>query len=140
MTTTHSAPEGGDPPPHSGGATPGPTGDLEARSATMHDDPRFKELRSRLLRFVIPASIAFLAWYLLYVLMSAYAEGVMSTEVVGSANVALFFGLLQFVTTFGIAVLYSRYANRRFDPLADELRDELEGGPAVPGARKGEDA
>ncbi|TDC79636.1 DUF485 domain-containing protein [Streptomyces hainanensis] len=131
MTTTHSVPEASDPPPG---------GDLEARSAAMHDDPRFLELRSRLVRFVLPASIGFLAWYVLYVLMSAYARDVMSTKVVGSANVALFFGLLQFVTTFGIAILYSRYANRRFDPLADELREELEAGPGVPGARKGEDA
>ncbi len=131
MSTTHSRPGGEGPPPD---------GDLESRSVTMHDDPRFAELRGRLLRFVVPASVAFLAWYLLYVLLSAYAGGFMSTKVVGSANVALFFGLLQFVTTFGIAVLYSRYANRRFDPLADELREELEGGPTVPGARKGDDA
>jgi uncharacterized membrane protein (DUF485 family) len=133
MTTTHSDPPAGGPRP--------PGGDLEARSAAMYDDPRFRELRTRLVRFVLPASIGFLAWYLLYVLMSAYARDVMEHEVVGSANVALFFGLLQFVTTFGIAVLYSRYANRRFDPLADELRDELEGtGAAVPEARTGEAA
>ncbi|MDT0320465.1 DUF485 domain-containing protein [Streptomyces millisiae] len=131
MTTTHSVPEASDPPPG---------GDLEARSAAMHDDPRFHELRARLLRFVVPASIGFLAWYVLYVLMSAYARDIMSTQVVGNANVALFFGLLQFVTTFGIAILYSRYANRRFDPLADELREELETGSGVPAARKGDEA
>ncbi|ONK12082.1 DUF485 domain-containing protein [Streptomyces sp. MP131-18] len=131
MSTTHSRPGPEGPPPD---------GDLESRSVTMHDDPRFVELRSRLLRFVVPAGIGFLAWYLLYVLLSAYAGGFMSTKIVGSANVALFFGLLQFVSTFGIAILYSRYTNRRFDPLADELREELEGGPTVPGARKGEDA
>ncbi|RMI45861.1 DUF485 domain-containing protein [Streptomyces triticirhizae] len=142
--TTHSAPDSSEPPQPAERGDPPPAvaaeADLEARSAAMHADPRFDELRRRLLRFVVPASIAFFAWYLLYVLMSAYARGVMSTEVVGSANIALFFGLLQFVTTFGIAILYSRYANRRYDPLADELRDELEGQPAVPGARKGDDA
>ncbi|MFF2378482.1 DUF485 domain-containing protein [Streptomyces xiamenensis] len=116
MTTTQPVPDAGEPPGD----------DLETRSAAMHDDPRFQELRGRLLRFVVPASIAFLTWYTLYVLMSGYARGVMSTKVIGDANVALIFGLLQFVTTFGIAILYSRYANRRLDPLADELRDELE--------------
>ncbi|ARQ69056.1 DUF485 domain-containing protein [Streptomyces marincola] len=133
MSTTHSRPGAQGPPPD---------GDLESRSVSMHADPRFVELRSRLLRFVVPASIAFLAWYLLYVLLSAYADGFMSTKVVGSANVALFFGLAQFVTTFTIAVLYSRYASRRFDGLADELREELEGPRTgtVPGARKGEGA
>lgn len=101
--------------------------DLASRSAALHDDPRFRELRGRLLRFVIPASAGFLGWYLLYVLMSAYARGFMSTKVVGDANVALIFGLMQFVTTFGIAMLYSRHADRRLDPVADRLRKELEG-------------
>ncbi|UED88394.1 DUF485 domain-containing protein [Streptomyces profundus] len=106
----------------------------------MYEDPRFRELRTRLLRFVVPAGIAFFSWFLLYVLMSAYARGVMSTQVVGSLNIALVFGLLQFVSTFGIALLYARYTDRRFDPLADELRAELESEPKVPGARKGETA
>ena len=41
---------------------------------------------------------------------------------------ALIFGLLQFVSTFLIAWLYSRYADQKLDPLADKIRDELEGG------------
>lgn len=118
MTTTR--PSLDDPPP-----PPGADG-LAARSAAMHDDPRFRELRGRLLRFVVPLSLAFFAWYLLYVLMSAFARGVLGTEVTGSVNLALLFGLMQFATTFAIAVWYSRYAARRLDPLADELRAELE--------------
>lgn len=117
MTTTDSTPAG---------EPRAPGGDLEARSVAMHDDPRFRELRSRLLRFVVPLTIAFLAWYLLYVVMSVYARDFMDNKVAGSANVALVFGLLQFVSTFGIAIWYSRYAGRRLDPLADELRAELE--------------
>jgi uncharacterized membrane protein (DUF485 family) len=41
--------------------------------------------------------------------------------------VALVFGLLQFVSTFLIAWLYSRYASRRLDPLAEQLRGRVEG-------------
>jgi uncharacterized membrane protein (DUF485 family) len=121
MTTTDSVPAGGDPR--------APGGDLESRSVAMHDDPRFRELRGRLLRFVVPLTIAFLTWYLLYVVMSVYGRGVMDNKVAGHFNVALVFGLLQFVSTFGIAIWYSRYAGRRLDPLADELRAELEGTP-----------
>ncbi|MDB1087481.1 DUF485 domain-containing protein [Streptomyces sp. ACA25] len=105
-----------------------PGGDLRSRSVTMHEDARFLELRSRLLRFVVPMSVGFLAWYLLYVLMSAYARDVMAFQIVGNFNFALVFGLLQFASTFGIAVWYARYANRRLDPLADELRAELQNG------------
>lgn len=93
----------------------------------MHTDPRFLELKRRLVVFAFPMSIAFLIWYLLYVLMSAYARDVMATVLFDRVNLALVFGLLQFITTFGIAILYSRYAVRRLDPLASELCDELTG-------------
>ena len=114
---------------------PPPPDDLRSRSVAMHDDPRFRELRRRLLRFVVPMTFAFLAWYLLYVVMSGSARGVLDTRVVGSVNLALVFGVLQFVSTFGIAWWYSLYANRSFDPLADELRAELmrEGPPGPDG-------
>ena len=107
------------------GATPAaPTADAYTR---MEADPRFAELRRRFRNFVFPWTIAFLAWYLLYVLLSAYARGFMDNKVVGNLNVAFFFGILQFVSTFLIAYLYSRYANRRLDPLASELNDDLGG-------------
>ncbi len=47
-----------------------------------------------------------MTWYLLYVVMSMWAHDFMSTKVVGNINVALVFGLLQFVSTFLIAWLY----------------------------------
>ena len=42
--------------------------------------------------------------------------------------VALVFGLLQFVSTFGIAWLYSRHANKALDPLAGKLKREYDEG------------
>ena len=82
----------------------------------MDADPRFVDLRRRFRNFVFPMTVAFLAWYLLYVVLSAFARGFMDTKVVGNLNVAFFFGLLQFVSTFLIAWVYSRFANRRIDP------------------------
>jgi uncharacterized membrane protein (DUF485 family) len=93
----------------------------------MDSDPRFLELRRRFRNFVFPATVAFLAWYLLYVLLSAFGRGFMDAKIVGHLNVAFFFGILQFVSTFGIAYLYSRFADDRLDPLSTELRDDLEG-------------
>ena len=87
----------------------------------LHATPEFIELRKRYRGFVIPATAAFLAWYLLYVLMSSFASGFMNIKVIGNINVALIFGLLQFVTTFGLAFMYSRYSNAKLDPLAREL-------------------
>jgi uncharacterized membrane protein (DUF485 family) len=87
----------------------------------LHATPEFNELRKRYRGFVIPATIAFLAWYLLYVVMSNWASGFMNTQVIGNINVALIFGLLQFATTFGLAFMYSRFSNAKLDPLARDL-------------------
>jgi uncharacterized membrane protein (DUF485 family) len=94
----------------------------------MEQTPEFSGLRRALRAFVFPMTVAFLVWYALYVLLSAYARSFMSTKVVGNINVALIFGLLQFLSTFVIAWLYVRYADRRLDPLADRLRARVEDG------------
>ncbi len=88
---------------------------------------QFARLRSALRGFVFPMTVAFLVWYLAYVLCAAYARGFMNTRVFGNVTLGLLFGLLQFVSTFAIAIVYARYADRRFDPLADELRKQIEG-------------
>lgn len=92
----------------------------------IHATDEFAQLKRTYLRFVVPMTIAFMAWYLLYVLMSNYAGDFMDTKVVGNINVALVFGLLQFASTFAIAIWYARFAARRMDPIADKLGDEYE--------------
>ena len=96
----------------------------------VQNSPDFRELRRRLRSFVFPMAGLFLAWYLLYVLLADYAHGFMSTKVLGNINVGLILGLLQFVSTFVITTLYVRHANKNLDPMAEKLRNELEGGQA----------
>ena len=90
------------------------------------NEPEFAELRRRYRRFAFPATIAFMAWYITYVICNNWARGFMDTPVVGNINVAVVFGLLQFLSTFVIAFLYSRHANRELDPLATQLRNRFE--------------
>lgn len=92
----------------------------------IHASDDFAQLKRSYLGFVVPLTIAFMAWYLLYVLMSNYAGDFMGHVLFGNINVALVFGLLQFVTTFGIAIWYARFAASRMDPIADRLREEYE--------------
>jgi uncharacterized membrane protein (DUF485 family) len=101
----------------------------ENRYLEIANAPDFTNLRRTFRRFVFPATAAFLLWYALYVLCSAYARDFMDTKVVGHINVALIFGLLQFVSTFLIAWLYVRYMTRNVDPLADALRAKIESTP-----------
>ena len=86
----------------------------------------FKSLRKSYHGFVIPMTVAFMVWYLLYVFASNWAGGFMNTKVVGNINVALVFGLLQFVSTFVIAWLYSRHSDNVLDPLSDKLKAEFD--------------
>ncbi len=88
----------------------------------------FAQLRSTFRRFVFPVTAAFLVWYFLYVVLSAYAHDFMAAKVLGNINVGIIFGLLQFVSTFAITMWYVRWADREFDPTADALRERIEGG------------
>jgi uncharacterized membrane protein (DUF485 family) len=94
----------------------------------IQQSAEFTQLRRRLRNFVFPMTAAFLAWYLLYVLLSDYAHGFMDTKVFGNISVGLVFGLLQFVSTFVITGLYIRHANRKLDPVAEKIRSDIEGG------------
>lgn len=102
--------------------------DAAQRYTAVQESDEFVDLRRRFRRFVFPLTAVFLAWYFLYVLLSTFAVGFMSTKVWGEINVGLVFGLLQFVSTFTITTLYVRHCNNNTDPIADELRDRLEGG------------
>lgn len=93
----------------------------------VQSSAEFAGLRSRLRRFVFPMSAAFLVWYLAYVLLASYAPGFMAIKVLGNINAGLIIGLLQFVSTFVIATVYVRYANKYLDPAAERLREQIEG-------------
>ena len=86
----------------------------------------FGELRRRYLGFAVPATVAFMVWYIAYVIANNWARDFMNMKVIGNINVALVWGLLQFLSTFLIAFLYSRHANKSLDPLASGLRAEFD--------------
>ncbi len=105
---------------------PRPGSDAEVWIDTQRS-PDFRTLRQRLRKFVFPVSAIFLAWYLIYVLLADYAHGFMSIKLAGNINVGLVLGLLQFVSTFVITTLYVRYANKNLDPVAEQIRETVEG-------------
>ena len=94
---------------------------------TVQGSEEFAQLRRSFRGFAIPMTVAFLVWYLAYVLLSTYAEGFMSIQVIGNLNLGIILGLSQFLMTFLITWLYIRHANRSLDPISTRIRDELEG-------------
>lgn len=103
----------------------GEPGDAPTAYQRIQATPEFAELRSKFRGFVFPATIFFLVWYFAYVILAAYFPDFMSTKVVGNINLGLILGLLQFVTTFGITFMYVKWADRVFDPKADEIRERM---------------
>lgn len=121
MTTP--SPASPDAAPESGGP-PSPTPE---QFLAVQQSEEFGQPRRSFRGFAIPMTIAFLVWYLAYVLLSTYAEGFMSIHVLGNLNIGIILGFSQFAMTFLITWLYIRHANRSLDPVSSRIRDELEG-------------
>ncbi len=124
MSRTPDLPSAPAPAPDPGTARREPAAEDWQR---VRESAEFTGLRRRFRRFAFPMTAAFLLWYLLYVLLSTYAEDLMATPVLGRLNVGIVLGLGQFVTTFLLTWLYVRHADRNLDPAAAALRAELEG-------------
>lgn len=92
----------------------------------VEQSEQFQALKRTQRSFVFPLAVAFLVWYFAYVLLSSFATAFMAQRVWGDITVGLLLGLGQFVTTFAITMWYVAFANRRLDPQAEAIRDELE--------------
>ncbi len=92
----------------------------------IHASDEFAALKKAYTRFAFPVTVAFMVWYLTYVICSSWARDFMDTRLFANINVALVFGLLQFVSTFLIAFVYSRYAASKLDPLAGRLQRQYD--------------
>lgn len=92
----------------------------------VEESPRFRTLKRTQRSFIFPLAAFFLIWYFVYVLLAAFATEFMSQRVWGDITVGLLFGLGQFVTTFAITMGYVAFANRKLDPLASAIREDLE--------------
>ncbi|NUK53056.1 DUF485 domain-containing protein [Streptomyces lunaelactis] len=87
-------------------------------------DPR-REIRAlsdayRRLRRV--ASLTALGYFVLFLFLSAYAPGLMTSRITGGLSIALLLGLLQLPVTLMAVAAYERSARRRVDPLAEAVR------------------
>ena len=85
--------------------------------------PEFQELIRRERRFVVPATIFYLAWFLGFVALCGYAPDFMGESLYEGFTVGYALALSQFVMTWGLGWLYLRKADRDFDPLREKVRE-----------------
>lgn len=86
--------------------------------------PGFAELKRAKLRFIIPATIFFMVYYMALPILVGFFPEVMKKAVWGKVNWAYLFALSQFVMTWIICGLYIRAA-RRWDKMNAELLNSV---------------
>jgi uncharacterized membrane protein (DUF485 family) len=94
--------------------------------------PEFRELIRKRRRFVLPATIFFLAWYFGFIILAGYAEDFMGETIVEDFTVGYLLALTQFIMVWFLGWLYLRKADRQFDPLARKAAET-----AVEAGRRG---
>jgi uncharacterized membrane protein (DUF485 family) len=87
----------------------------------------FKSLLAAKIRFIVPATVFFIAYYFALPLLVGYAPQWMAKKVFGVVNVAYLFALSQFFMAWLIAVLYVRAA-ARFDAMARNVVERFKKG------------
>jgi len=87
-------------------------------------NPQFRKLMAAKVRFIVPATVFFIAYYFALPILVGYAPELMSTQVIGPVNIAYLFALSQFFMAWLVAYLYVRAANR-FDRMAAEVLTDL---------------
>jgi uncharacterized membrane protein (DUF485 family) len=89
-------------------------------------DPEMVELERRHRRFVWPVTVFFLVYYLSLNVLAGAAPDFMGRKVFGEFTFGYLYALSQFLMAFVVAWFYSRWAARRIDPLATDLREKLQ--------------
>jgi uncharacterized membrane protein (DUF485 family) len=93
--------------------------------------PEFRELLAARRRFVLPATIFFLSWYIGFILLAGYAPDFMAGSVYQGLTVGYCLALTQFVMVGVLGLMYLRRAERVYDPLAEKVvRSALAAPPA----------
>ena len=97
--------------------------------------PEFQELVHRKRRFVLPATIFFLSYYMGFILLCGYAEDFMASSVYEGLTVGYCLALTQFLMVFALGILYLRKADKEYDPLAHKVVETAERGELAPERR-----
>jgi uncharacterized membrane protein (DUF485 family) len=97
----------------------------ETAAEAVGQDPEMTELENRHNRFIWPVTAFFLVYYLSLNVLAGAAPGFMGRKVFGEFTFGYLFALSQFLMVFVVAWAYTRFARRRLDPLAADLREKF---------------
>ena len=81
--------------------------------------PEFRELIAKRRRFVLPATVFFLSWYIGFILLAGYAPDFMARSVYEGLTVGYCLALTQFVMVGVLGLMYLRRSEKVYDPLSE---------------------
>ncbi|MGW4571266.1 DUF485 domain-containing protein [Streptomyces tendae] len=110
------------PPPY----TPGSRSHRAPRRDPLGHHSDLRILRGAYRRQRRTATLTALGYFTLFLLLSAYAPGLMTGTAVAGLPTGLLLALAQLPVTWLAIALYEYTARRRVDPLADRIRKEAE--------------
>ena len=89
-------------------------------------NPRFQELVRQRTSFAWSLSIAMLVIYFGFILLVAFAKGLLATKIgAGVTSLGILLGLAVIVAAFVLTGIYVRRANSRFDEMTQSLTRDL---------------
>jgi uncharacterized membrane protein (DUF485 family) len=84
--------------------------------------PEFRELIRRRKAFLIPITVFWAGFFLTYLLLAAFAPGLMGERVLG-VSLGFLLSVAQVLMTWLVGFLYLRCAERVFEPLERRAAD-----------------
>ncbi len=86
--------------------------------AETTNDPSFRDLLSSKYRFIVPAFILSVGYYLAITVLAGLAPGFMAQRVIGPLSLGYLLVFATYIVAWVVAVAYVRAADRNFDPKA----------------------
>ncbi|MGW7051058.1 DUF485 domain-containing protein [Streptomyces sp. NPDC054887] len=123
-----------DPPPPRGAwsdgpvqtwDTPLPAAGREERSHPHTPRGDLDALRSGYRRLRRVSTFTALAYFVLFLILSAFAPDMMTSQITGGLTVGLVLGLCQLPVALGAIALYERIARNRIDPLSATIHEQI---------------
>jgi uncharacterized membrane protein (DUF485 family) len=106
-------------------AVAGRRSDALASFAIQGKAERLSDLKRRRRAIVVPLFILSFLFYVGTLVVLSYGPAIVAQPVSGSINVAYLLALLQFASTFLVAIVYSVLAKKLLDPVTNGMASEL---------------
>jgi uncharacterized membrane protein (DUF485 family) len=94
--------------------------------ARIRSHPKFRELVESRGRFALRLSILMLAIYYGFILLVAFAPGVLGIPIFGVITLGIPVGILIIIAAFALTGVYVAKANTEFDELNQEILEGTE--------------